>query len=88
MECFVRSTLTPKFMWMLTRREQSRSVVDGHNPLTPDYFIKLGERSQRLIIKKAEWKHGGVYKCNVSTRNGSIQTVAKLDVLGKCMSYQ
>ena len=83
MECFVRSTLKPNFMWTFTRKGQSRSIVDGHNPLTPDYFIKLGDRSQVLIIKKAEWKHEGVYQCIASTNSNSVQAEAKLNVLGK-----
>ena len=89
MECFARSTFTPKFMWKLKKNGQSelQLVADGHDPLTPDYFIKLGEWSQVLIIKKAEWNHGGVYKCNVSTGNDSIQTDAELNVLGR-YSYE
>ena len=52
MECFVHTSLTPSFMWIFVRKGQSQPIVDGHNVLTPDYFVKLGERSQVLIIKK------------------------------------
>lgn len=87
MECFVCSSLTPNFMWTFTRKGQSQSIVNGHNPLTPDYFVKLGERSQVLIIKKAEWKHEGVYKCIASTNSNFVQAEAKLNVLGKFTHY-
>ena len=83
LECFVRSTLTPKFIWKFTRKGLSQLIVDGHNPLTLDYFVKLGERSQVLIIKEAKWIHEGIYQCIVSTDNRTIQAEAKLDVLGK-----
>ena len=83
MECFVRSTLTPRFTWKFTRKGQSQLIVDGHDPLTLDYFIKLGERSQVLIIKEAKWKHEGIYQCIVSTLNDSVQAEAKLNVLGE-----
>ena len=87
MECFVRTSLTPSFMWIFVRKGQSQPIVDGHNVLTPDYFVKLGERSQVLIIKKAEWKHEGVYQCIASTKNNSGQAEAKLNVLGKFNIY-
>ena len=85
MECFVRSSLPQKFMWKLIKNGRSELVADGHNPLTPDYFIKLGEKSQVLIIKRAEWEHGGVYKCSISTSNDTVEADAKLNVLGKYM---
>ena len=83
MECFVRSTLTPRFTWKFTRKGQSQLIVNGHDPLTLDYFIKLGERSQVLIIKEAKWEHEGTYQCIVSTLNDSVQAEAKLNVLGE-----
>ena len=81
--CFVRSTLNPTFAWNFVRKGKTRSIVDRHNPLSPDYFIKLGERSQLLIIKETKWVHEGVYRCIASTGNKTIQAEAMLQVLGK-----
>ena len=83
LECFVRSSLTPTFTWTFTRKGQLQLIVDGHNPLTSGYFIKLGERSQTLIIRETKWIHEGSYKCDVSTDNGTIYAGAELNVLGK-----
>ena len=84
LQCFVRSSLTPTFMWNFKRKGKSpQLIVDGHNPLSSDYLLKLGRRSQVLIIKKVRWIQGGVYKCIVSTDNSTIQAEANLDVLSK-----
>lgn len=79
----VCSTLTPIFSWEFTRKGFEQSIVSAHNPLTSDYLIKLGERSQVLIIRQAEWKYEGVYKCVVSTDNSTLQAEANLNVLGR-----
>lgn len=70
-------------MWTFTRKGHSQLIVDGHNPLTLDYFVKLGERSQVLIIREAQWIQEGSYQCSVSTDSNTIHTEATLNVLGK-----
>ena len=87
LHCMVCSTATPAFSWKFTRKGSEHSIVDEHNPLTPDYLIKLGERSQLLIIREAEWKYEGVYKCIVSTDSNTVQAEANLSVLGKYESH-
>ena len=83
LHCMVCSTLTPTFSWTFTRKGLEQSIVSAHNPLTSDYLIKLGERSQVLIIREAEWKYEGVYKCVASTDSSTVQTEANLNVLGR-----
>ena len=85
LQCFVRSTLTPRFTWTFTRKGQSQLIVNGHNPLTRDYFVKHGERSQVLIIREAKWVQEGSYQCRVSTDSNTIHAEATLNVLGKCI---
>ena len=58
-------------------------IVDGHNPLSPGYLVKLGERSQVLIIKETKWIQEGLYQCSVSTDSNTIHAEAALNVLGK-----
>ena len=83
LRCMVCSSLTPTFSWAFTRKGSEQSIVSAHNPLTSDYLIKLGERSQVLIIREAEWKYEGVYKCVASTDNSTVHTEASLNVLGR-----
>jgi hypothetical protein len=71
-------------MWTFTRKRHSQSViVDGHNPLTLGYLVKLGERSQAIIIREAQWIQEGSYQCTASTDSNTIHAEATLNVLGK-----
>ena len=85
LNCSVCSTFTPRFTWTFTRKGQSQLIVNGHNPLTHGYFVKLGERSQVLIIREAKWVQEGSYQCTVSTDNNTVHAEATLNVLGKCI---
>ena len=67
------------------RKGKTQLIVDGDHPLTLGYFVQLGERSQVLIIREAQWVQEGSYQCSVSTVNNTIHAEATLNVLGKCV---
>ena len=89
LQCSVRSTLIPTFAWSFTRKgfTEAETVANGSSPLSTDYFIIAGQRSQVLIITDVQWRHEGVYTCIVSSDSHQIQAEASLNVSSKCMQY-
>lgn len=88
-QCSVHSTLIPTFIWRFTRKgfTEAEIIANGSDPLSTDYFIIAGQRSQVLIITDVQWRHGGVYTCIVSSDSHQIQAEASLNVSSECMHY-
>ena len=86
-QCSVHSTQKPNFMWNFTRIGSSEAeiIVNSSGPLSAEYFIVAGQRSQALVVSKVQWKHVGVYKCIVSLDNHHLAAEGSLNVSSKCM---
>ena len=75
----------PIFTWNFTQKEaqEIETVANRNQPLSSQYTIRSGEKSQTLIIDDAQWRHAGVYKCIADIDSMVIQVQASLDVLSE-----
>ena len=77
------------FTWNFVHKEgQNFIVANRSQPLSSQYTIRSGQKSQALIIKDAEWRHVGVYKCIADINGMIIQAQTSLDVLGELLFCQ
>ena len=58
-------------------------VANQSQPLSSQYTIKGGQKSQALIIEDAQWRHVGVYKCIADIDGMIIQAQTSLNVLSE-----
>ena len=85
LNCSVCPTLMPMFTWSFTHKEaqEMEIVANQSQPLSSQYTIRSGQKSQALIIEDAQWRHVGVYKCIADIDGMIIQAHTSLDVLSE-----
>ena len=77
--------LMPMFMWNFTKKEaqEMETVANRSQLLSSRYTVRIGLKSQALIIDDAQWRHVGVYKCIADIDGMIIQAQTSLDVLSE-----
>ena len=85
LQCSVCPTLMPLFMWSFTQRgvHDMETIANRSQPLSSQYTVTDGQKSQTLVINNAQWRHVGVYKCIASIGGTLIEAEANLDVLSE-----
>ena len=73
------------FTWNFTQKEaQEMEIVANRSQLlSSHYAVRIGQKSQALIIDDAQWRHVGVYKCIADIDGMIIQAQTSLDVLSE-----
>ena len=85
LNCSVCPILTPMFTWNFTQKEaqEMETVANRSQLLSSQYAVRIGQKSQALIIDDAQWRHVGVYKCIADIDGMIIQAQTSLDVLSE-----
>ena len=85
LNCSVCPILTPMFTWNFTQKEaqEMETVANRSQLLSSQYALRIGLKSQALIIDDAQWRHVGVYKCIADIDGMIIQAQTSLDVLSE-----
>ena len=58
-------------------------IANRSQLFSPQYIVKNEQKSQTLIIKNAQWRDVGVYKCIASINGIIIEAETRLNVLSE-----
>lgn len=75
----------PLFMWNFTRRAEhnTETITNQSQPISPQYTVTVGQKSQTLIIQNVQWSDVGAYKCIASINGTLIESETNLNVLSE-----